>query len=590
MFKPESFGSGSAETVEPTETAENFETPRALSQARGEKSLDATRESLLKRKAELKAGGVDEATIKSASGSMSPESRTSVEVPSNSAETAEAEISPAELGNKAKKNPIFRKAITGIVIGLVASATLGGIAAHNMRSANAAVGGGVITETPTITMETPAMAPAETSPQVITFGETAEAEKGIKDGYDQEGMWLDASKPNTVAFSDFEKVVNKFNGNVKEALKYTDGNEVEALSDYISALPDGVSATLAENSVLSKFKGLSELDTNDKIENQLSEDEYSKLKQEFNSLIDRADVKEVTLNGRYTNAYMAVKDGSNLLGSKAAIDKGIAINHEGMQLIACHTNEKNTKAYEFSWKDENGKVLGSMLVKGSCAQAVEIQGSSKRFAGLPEAATTSLGGGGPITIITGGGPNPTPNPKPNPTPNPKPDPKPNPKPDPDPKPDPKPDPDPKDKWGKTGDPHGGDLVTPSDLVDPNSEVSKEYIENVNEGNRGYIDDGGAAPGSSSESNGVNPDTGFSDTGITAPGASTEEGRLGGGENQGGDSTNGENAYHDESSESAGRSEDNSGNDAQEEAQENNETGGDNNSDKEEESRVAEGNF
>lgn len=486
-------------------------------------------------------------------------------------ETIETELSPSELANEAKNKARFKKAITSIVIGLTATIAVGGIAAHGIASAKAA--GGVITNAPIVVEETaPAM--VVTQPVTEVTFEKAEAEKGIIDGYDKDGMWLADSKPNTVAFSDFEKVVRNFNGNVKEAIKYTDGNEVEALSDHVSALPAGAFSVIPQGGVLSQFKGLNEQDTNSKIENQLSADEVDSLRQEFNNLIDsNASIEEITLDGKYSNAYMAVKDGSSLLGSKAAIEKGATINHENMQLIVCHTNEKNTKAYKVNIHDANGKTVGSFIIKGSCAQAVEQEGSSTRFVGLPEAAETAINGGGPITIITGGGGIKKPDPEP----------KKDPEPDPGPKPKPKP------KWGKSGDPHGGDLVTPSDLVDPSAEVTKEYIEHVNDGNQGYIDDGGAAPGSSSEANGVGTD-GFAGSGIIADGATKDEGRLEGGQDQSDGNMAGDNAYHDEQAEAAGREEDSKGNEAQAEAQDHNDAGGDNNSDREEERRVAEGDF
>ena len=91
---------------------------------------------------------------------------------------------------------------------------------------------------------------------------------------------------------------------------------------------------------------------------------------------ETSEVKDTTLNGKYTNAYMAVKDSDGqLIGSKSAVKKGAEVNLDTMQLITCNTNEKNTKAYEYSWHDENGKVLGSILIKGPCAQAVEAPGT-----------------------------------------------------------------------------------------------------------------------------------------------------------------------------------------------------------------------
>ena len=152
------------------------------------------------------------------------------------------------------------------------------------------------------------------------------------------------------------------------------------------------------------------------------------------------------------------------------------------------------------------------------------------------------------------------------------------------------------EWGKSGDPHGGPDVVPSDKVDPDAEVTKEQNENTNKGNQGYIDDNKATPGSGSENNGTNS-SGYASSNIVAPGANTDGERLSGGENQGGDSTNGENAYYSSESISQGQQVDNSGNASQAAAQaaggENGSgasAGGDNYSDSGEEAAVENGDF
>lgn len=152
------------------------------------------------------------------------------------------------------------------------------------------------------------------------------------------------------------------------------------------------------------------------------------------------------------------------------------------------------------------------------------------------------------------------------------------------------------EWGKSGDPHGGPDVVPSDKVDPDAEVTKEQNENTNKGNQGYIDDNKATPGSGSENNGTNS-SGYASSDIVAPGANTDGERLSGGENQGGDGTNGENAYYSSESISQGQQVDNSGNASQAAAQaaggENGSgasAGGDNYSDSGEEAAVENGDF
>ena len=121
------------------------------------------------------------------------------------------------------------------------------------------------------------------------------------------------------------------------------------------------------------------------------------------------------------------------------------------------------------------------------------------------------------------------------------------------------------EWGKSGDPHGGPDVVPSDKVDPDAEVTKEQNENTNKGNQGYIDDDKATPGSGSENNGTNSN-GYASSNIIAPGANTNEERLDGGENQGGSQINGENAYNRPEQNNQGQQIDDLGNESQEQAQ------------------------
>ncbi len=160
----------------------------------------------------------------------------------------------------------------------------------------------------------------------------------------------------------------------------------------------------------------------------------------------------------------------------------------------------------------------------------------------------------------------------------------NPKPT-DPKPT-QPDTQPSTQWGKSGDPHGGDKVKPSDKVNPKSQVTKEKNDNTNKGNQGYKDDNKATPGSSSNNNRGNNNSNNSNSS-----------RLSGGTNQGGSQTNGENAYHSPSQNSQGQKVDNSGNAAQQEARQSGgengggaSAGGDNYSDAAEESAVENGDF
>ena len=142
------------------------------------------------------------------------------------------------------------------------------------------------------------------------------------------------------------------------------------------------------------------------------------------------------------------------------------------------------------------------------------------------------------------------------------------------------------QWGKSGDPHGGNRVTPSEMVNPKSMVTKEENDNTNRGNQGYRDDNKATPGSSSNNNLGNNSSN-----------NTNSNRLSGGVNQGGSQTNGENAYHSPSQNIQGQRVDNSGNVAQQEARQSGgengggaSAGGNNYSDAGEEAAVENGDF
>ena len=470
--------------------------------------------------------------------------------------TAEQKISPIALVEKFKHSKSFRARVTGVaaialgVIGITAGA-------FTISHLNKDAGNVPPAPTPTATTEQ-AMIPVEGIEE--DTGDTVDNPEhelsGIIDGYGEEGMWESDGKTGPYAFADFKKVVEMHDGDVKEAIKDVTRKQVESLADFVSGLNDNFRPAGYEN--------LSMAEINEKIEG-LSDIEYDNLKEYVDGLIDNADVKEVTLNGKYDNAYMGVKSGDQIMGSKEAVEKNVEINHETMQLIKCTTDEKGSKAYEITLHE--GEETYSLLVKEACDQIVEKEGSNPgRFVGLPEAAEKAITGGGSLTFtITSDGPiivTPTPGPGP----------------------DPKPTPQPK-KWGKSGDPHAGTNYGQTIVTNP----AVPDISNINAGNQGYVDDMGATPGSSSESIGIT-DSGFADSGIVAPGADAGGERLEGGQDQSDGQMAGENAYQDQSAIEQGQQADSGGDQAQESAQESSSVGGDNNSDSQEESRVAEGNF
>ena len=312
----------------------------------------------------------------------------------------EEEISPARLIEITKNSRSFKKFInnaTRVAAGAVlAAAILVGGLAIDINGKNDNTG-------PTAPTFTGGSVAVERMVE-NNAGDTGEVKEaiGIDDmSYFGEGMWCSDTKPNTVAFTDFQKLVEKHEGNVVEAIKEA-CTQVETKSDYIAALPDRLRPA--------GFEGLSELEVNEKLES-LSPEEFDKVSEEFNETMDKAKVRSTTLNGKYTNAYMAIRDGEDLVGSKVAQEKGLAINHENMELIACTTNEKGTDAYELYWDGGDGGGGEDVItVKGNCDQVVEkYDENSKRFEGIEEAVEESLSGGGPITIVV-------PPPKPTPTP------------------------------------------------------------------------------------------------------------------------------------------------------------------------------
>ena len=406
-------------------SAENAETLKSVNEARGEKTnevIKAEHEALLKERANILAALREKGIDLEDADSSEDQSVVSEDQPADAEDRSQdsasehpddaefiddfvLEPSPAELGNKIKTVPKFAKYITGIVAGVAALVAVAGVAAHGINSTKAAPE--VITNAPIVIEETaPVTTPVQPATE-ITF-DKSETVQGIVDGYDKENMWLSEGKSGQYAFADFEKVVESHDGDVKEAIKEVAKNQVETMADFISGLSNKLRPAGYEN--------LSMTEIDDKIEN-LSDVDYHLLRIQFENLVDRASAKETTLNGKYDNAYMGVKDGDKIYGSKDAAKKGLTVDHEHMQLMKCTTNEKGSKAYELSWTDADGKVIGTITIKALCEQIVEKEGSNPiRFINLPEATEQTISGGGSLNIITGGGGKITVIPTPDPSP------------------------------------------------------------------------------------------------------------------------------------------------------------------------------
>ena len=204
-------------------------------------------------------------------------------------------------------------------------------------------------------------------------GEQAEI-LGIYDGYGEKGMWLDnrnEKQSDSVNFANGEKVLEMFDGDVEEAVKYTAENEVEAFGAYLGCIPQevkdyyGVGQTFQKNMTI--------LEADEALE-RAPDSLYDKTKKEFFNLMDEAaEEREIVLNGWYDNAYMDLSD------------KNGSVDHKNMELVKCTTFETRAKATEFVWKDDNGNVLGSLIVKEACCQPVREKTSGPSpFDGMRE--------------------------------------------------------------------------------------------------------------------------------------------------------------------------------------------------------------
>lgn len=308
-----------------------------------------------------------------------------------------------ETKKRAKKNGGGRRFAGGILALVAAAGIIGGALTFANRDKNDSdrLGNG--------------------SPAIVTTAET-EKNLGIYDGYGERGMYLSEHKTSAVAFADAGEVSEVCNDDEVDMILYTAHNQVESFADYLANIP----ADLQPDG----FKGLSILETEAKLES-LSPEEFTALEGTFASIMNEALTRRVTLNGRYDNAYMRVKN------------PGQAIVHENMELVRCTTNENNLEVTQFYWTDASGREIGSMTVKMTpvrdekgviesfkgCEQVVNPEGSSI-YTGMPD----------------------IPEPEPTPTPTP---------PSPEPEPEPEPELTPKNPAEEIA--HAGPDVTPLEL-------------------------------------------------------------------------------------------------------------------------------
>ncbi|MBO7718038.1 hypothetical protein J6S37_00890, partial [Candidatus Saccharibacteria bacterium] len=187
-----------------------------------------------------------------------------------------------------------------------------------------------------------AVSPAETQANVTTTGERAEAEKGIKDGYGERGMYLSEGKTSPYAFAKASEVAAICGNDVFEMMKYAINQQAENAEDYIAFFPRAIQPE--------GFEGISLAGAEEKLES-LSPDKYEAVRKQLLERIDQAFARITTVDGPQKNAYARQKDPS----------KGYT--HDNMELVQCTTNEHNLEVVQFYWLDDDGNEIGHTNIK-----------------------------------------------------------------------------------------------------------------------------------------------------------------------------------------------------------------------------------
>ncbi|MBO4276689.1 hypothetical protein J5868_03265 [Candidatus Saccharibacteria bacterium] len=219
---------------------------------------------------------------------------------------------------KAKNNSSFRSVIIGVTTIALAGLIGVGIATDGFNNRIGQVGQ---EERPSIT-------------------ETAETEKGIKDGYDKPGLWLSKNKDHDYDYGDAKEVSEVCDHDEVEMLKYTADNQVESLADYMAEFPKDLCPE--------GFYGLKPRAIEKKLE-ALSPDEYEEVKAQAMHALDEALTRTTITKYDYHHYGMLLKD------------KNGAVVHENMQLVDRGIGP-GVEVVEFYWVDKDGMETGSMLV------------------------------------------------------------------------------------------------------------------------------------------------------------------------------------------------------------------------------------
>jgi hypothetical protein len=357
MSNPEGFSSSKGESA--------GETPRAVNQERGQKTeaqIEAERKAKMEEYKKLdekyfaimgehlpepKISGGESSSTQSASEAPKSETRSVNTYGAPAPETSSASAAPSvekapapekspekvnEAKNGQKKNSALKNLVRSAAIGAAVLAVAFGVTMATVNNKANTVN------------------PQESSIEYVVdspIPSTAEFEanyEGIRDGYGETGMWVDANYgKGSNRFADAKMMYEDGGvpGDAREFVKNVGNNEVEAMASYLFGMPDQL---LPE-----EYQGLTSSQMENKLES-LSDEEFESIRSYFNEVVDKAVAEDTTLNGVYHNFYIGEKD------------KDGKYEHDNMELKQCQTSERGTRATKLTWFDGDQEI-GSMIVK-----------------------------------------------------------------------------------------------------------------------------------------------------------------------------------------------------------------------------------
>ncbi len=175
-------------------------------------------------------------------------------------------------------------------------------------------------------------------------GASAEKEvMGIINGYNKYGLYNSENKRHEINFCCAREVAEVCKNDPKEMVKYIAENQVESLAAYIAFLPEQVQPN--------GFKGLNLNQAEARLES-LTPEEYDSVLKQFKATMDKAGISYQRIKGVCDNVYMH------------KINKDAATTYGNMELRRLTTVE-NGDFTVFTWTDEAGGSIGSMIVKAT---------------------------------------------------------------------------------------------------------------------------------------------------------------------------------------------------------------------------------